>query len=638
MIQHTDVSTRIQPLSTALVNKIAAGEVIERPANVVKELLENAVDALAGRIEVDIEAGGSELIRVTDDGEGIHPDDLTLAVSSHATSKLREADDLFRVHTLGFRGEALASIAEVSRFRIRSRQPESLQGYELTVDAGQRSEPQPCGCPVGTSVEVRQLFLNTPVRRKFLKTQSTEFGHISEQFTRVALANPQLHLVLRHNDREVYELPASHGLHERLELFYGNQLADQLIEIEAEHDGCRLWGFVAPPGQSKASRKGQYLFLNGRWIQDRSLQHALGEAYRGLLMVGRYPQAFLFLEVPPDDVDVNVHPTKAEVRFRDAQQLYRLVLSTLRNRFLGLDFDSSLSMGSADTSKPNPIDPARQAAVQQELVAWATDELANWQPRQLDANEPTTGTDPSGAFAIEEAFGEDAEKPFASSVENRPPLTNDDAHPSVVHVETPESAVRPASGAAELRAMQVHDCYLVVETTEGVTLIDQHALHERILYERLRNRVLSRSVEVQRLLVPITVELSAREAALLVEHAEALRELGLQIDQFGGTTVALSGIPTLLHRASPEELVRAVVELLDEQGANTSRRDVIDSLLHMMSCKAAIKAGHRLQPEEISALLAQRDLVDDSHHCPHGRPTALTLSREALDRQFGRLG
>jgi DNA mismatch repair protein MutL len=652
MMLHTDVAPRIEPLSAGLINKIAAGEVIERPANVVKELLENAVDALASRIDVDIEAGGSELIRVTDDGEGIHPDDLVLAVSSHATSKLRDADDLFRVHTMGFRGEALASIAEVSRLRIRSRQPESLEGCELSVDAGERSAPRPCGCPVGTSVEVRELFLNTPVRRKFLKTQSTEFGHISEQFTRIALANPQLHLVLRHNEKLIHELPAAQGLRERLELFYGSTLTGQLIEVEAEHnfgDGsgdCRLWGFVAHPSQSKSSRKGQYLFLNGRCIQDRSLQHALGEAYRGLLMVGRYPQAFLFLEVPADQVDVNVHPTKAEVRFRDAQQLYRLLLSTLRNRFLGMDLDSPLSVGSPQARRPDPVDPQRQQQVQRELVAWAKDELANWQPRDVDQGEsPALQEDDRRSFPLtSDAGGDDgaaAEEPSTAAGPAVPEQAIPVARPAgsnIVHVETRDAADRPASGSAELRAMQIHDCYLVVETDDGVTVIDQHALHERILYERLRNRVLAGGVEVQRLLVPLTVELSAREAALLAEHEQLLRELGLPVEQFGGTTVAVSGLPTMLHRAAPEALLRGVVELLEEQGTNTSRRDMLDSLLHMMACKAAIKAGQRLKAEEITALLSQRDLVDDAHHCPHGRPTALTLSREALDRQFGRLG
>ncbi len=649
MTLHTDVSSRIQPLSASLVNKIAAGEVIERPANVVKELLENSVDALASRIEVDIEQGGSELIRLTDDGEGIHPDDLVLAVSSHATSKLRGAEDLFRVQTMGFRGEALASVAEVSRLRLRSRLAESLEGYELTVDAGERSEPRPCGCPVGTQIEVRQLFLNTPVRRKFLKTQATEFGHIGEQFTRVALAHPQLSMTLRHNGKTVYELPATFGLLERLEMFYGRQLAEQLIEIEAEHGGVRLWGYVAHPSQSKATRKSQYLFLNGRWIQDRSLQHALGEAYRGLLMVGRYPIAFLFLEVPAGDVDVNVHPTKSEVRFRDSQQLYRLVLSTLRNRFLGMDLDSVLDVNRGHAKPPAAVDPAYQQQVQQELVAWAKDELsgrvAEWrsdggaivESRELKDGELVSRPTDEPAAEVPPFVPFPSHSP-APSHDHSPTPSLAQSADGVVHVETPDAAERPASQAAELRAMQVHDCYLVVATGNGLTVVDQHALHERILYERLRNRVLAGDVEVQRLLVPVTVELSAREAALLEEHQELLGEIGLLVEPFGGTTVALKGLPSLMQRASPDELVRAVVDLLEERGANTSRRDVLDSLLHMMSCKAAIKAGQRLAAEEIHALLSQRHLVEDAHHCPHGRPTALTLSRDALDRQFGRLG
>ncbi|MCA9074319.1 MAG: DNA mismatch repair endonuclease MutL [Planctomycetaceae bacterium] len=644
MSVHTEASPRIQPLSASLINKIAAGEVIERPANVVKELLENSVDALATRIDVDIEQGGIELIRITDDGEGIHPDDLELAVSSHATSKLREADDLFRVNTMGFRGEALASIAEVSRLRLRSRQPDSLEGYELTVDAGEQSEPCPCGCPVGTQIEVRQLFLNTPVRRKFLKTQSTEFGHIAEQFTRVALAHPQLHMRLRHNGKSVYDLPATQGLAERLEMFYGRQLAEQLIEVNAEHDGARLWGYVAHPSQSKASRKGQYLFLNGRWIQDRSLQHALGEAYRGLLMVGRYPVAFLFIEMSPDEVDVNVHPTKSEVRFRDGQQLYRLMLSTLRNRFLGMDLDSQLNLGQRAAKPQAVVDPDRQQQVQRELVAWAKDELSGrvteWQSGKVAEGQ---GREESGIEGGELRETESGTLPSGQSVDIRDPFAtlphdHSDTRSNIVHVETSDSQHRPASEDVALRAMQMHDCYLVVATGDGLTVIDQHALHERIMYERLRTRVLAKNVEVQRMLVPITVEVSAREASLLDEHQELLTEIGVQIEQFGGTTVALTGLPTLLSRATPEELVRSVVDLLDEHGSNTSRRNLLDSLLHMMSCKAAIKAGQRLSAEEINALLAQRHLVDDAHHCPHGRPTALTLSRDELDRQFGRMG
>ena len=290
--------SRIQQLDARIVNKIAAGEVIERPASVVKELLENSVDALATRIDVEIEEGGSQRIRVVDNGEGIHPDDILLAVTAHATSKIQTAEDLFGVHTMGFRGEALASIAEVSRFVIRSRTADALAGTELIVDYGDVGTPQPAAAPSGTSFDISGLFNNTPVRRKFLKRPSTEFGHIAEQFTRVALAHPRLHMTLTHNDRDVFDLPPTARRIERLELFYGRDVTETLIWVEKEAGGCKLWGYVGHPSQTKSNRKGQYLFLNGRPISDRSLSHALTEAYRGLVMVGRQPIAFLFLEMP----------------------------------------------------------------------------------------------------------------------------------------------------------------------------------------------------------------------------------------------------------------------------------------------------------------------------------------------------
>ena len=339
--------SRIHALDALVVNKIAAGEVIERPASVVKELLENSVDALATRVDVEIGDGGSELIRVADDGEGIHPEDIGLAVTSHATSKITGADDLFRVRTMGFRGEALASIAAVSRLRLRSRRVDAELGNEISVEGGNLGPVQPCGCPVGTVIEVRNLLYNTPVRRKFLRAVATEFGHISEEFTRVALAHPKLTASLRHNQRSVYELPPTGQVLDRLKLFFGSDLADKLIWVESQTAEARIWGYVAHPSESRATRKGQYLFLNGRWIQDRSLQHALGEAYRGLLMTGRYPVVFLFLELAPELVDVNVHPTKAEVRFRDNQPLYRLLLSAIRTRFLSANLESTISVPKA---------------------------------------------------------------------------------------------------------------------------------------------------------------------------------------------------------------------------------------------------------------------------------------------------
>lgn len=668
MTVHTEVEPRIRQLPQGVVNKIAAGEVIERAASVVKELMENSVDALASRIDVEIEQGGAELIRIVDTGEGIHPDDIELSVSAHATSKLRDADDLFRVRTRGFRGEALASIAEVSKFRLRSRPAQQLTGMELEVDAGIIKEPRACGCPVGTQIEVRQLFLNTPVRRKFMKTPSTEFAHIAEQFTRIALACPNLHLTLKHNGRPIYELPATHSLLERLTLFHGSELGEKLIPIEASHGDARLWGYVAHPSASKGTRKGQYLFLNGRWIQDRSLQHALGEGYRGLLMTGRYPVAFLFLEVPPEQVDVNVHPTKSEVRFLDSSQLYRLMLSTLRTKFLGMDLNSRFRLAAPngqgeeeDTGAGGTLSEAarrqKQLDAQLQLKTWATQQIAGWQPRedvadlearmdQLNSQEPAVASLPVPQKEVSPrtsdviAPTDEPEDAAVTPGERLSPTESMGAgsYSPVVHVPTVEGATQPTSAGAELRAMQVHDCYLVVETGDGLTVIDQHALHERIMYEFLRKRVLAGTVEVQRLLMPIPIEMTAREAGLLLDQVDLLKELGLLIEDFGGNTVAVTGYPIMLRKADPAELLRAVVEQLESSGQQVTRRDLLDSLLHMMSCKSAIKAGQRLTPEEMSALLAQRHLVDDAHHCPHGRPTALMLSRQELDRQFGRLG
>jgi DNA mismatch repair protein MutL len=611
---------RIQKLSQAIVNKIAAGEVIERPASVVKELLENSVDALSTRIDVDIVAGGGELIRIVDDGEGIEPDDLLLAVTSHATSKLQSADDLFRVHTLGFRGEALASVAEVSRLKIRSRTAQFPDGAELTVDLGDVSPIRPCGCPVGTQIEVRNLFENTPVRRKFMKSVSTEFGRISEQFSRIALANPRLRMSLRHNEKTVFDLPASEEPLERLRLFYGKELADQLIRVDSEHNGVRLWGYIGHPDLSKSTRKSQYLFLNGRCIQDRSLQHALTEGYRGLLMVGRYPVAFLFLEVPADQVDVNVHPTKIEVRFRDGQQLFRQVLAMVRQKFRSMELDSRLSVvRAAETARLTngdwqPAPAARGAATltQTDFADWARNELATWAPDRPPRLSASTTT-------------------LAPSAETAPSTEFD--RPDPPPAPAPAGMVSPPA-----RAMQIHDCYLLVETEDGLTVIDQHALHERILFEQFRERVLAGAVESQRLLVPAAIELSVRDAATVLEKADLLASLGLGVEDFGQGTVLVDRYPAMLGKIDIEVFLHDLAERLEADHHQPGRRDLLEDLLSMMACKAAVKAGQRLNAEEIDSLLAQRHLVDDHHHCPHGRPTALKLSRQELDRQFGRLG
>ncbi|MGD0383065.1 MAG: DNA mismatch repair endonuclease MutL [Thermoguttaceae bacterium] len=633
----------IHLLSQSLINKIAAGEVIERPGSVVKELMENAVDAGATRIDVAVGQGGLEMIRVVDNGCGIASGELPLAVASHATSKLAHEDDLFHVGTLGFRGEALASIAEISRLVLRSRTADSEGGAELEIIGGKACDVMPCGCPVGTAVEVYNLFFNTPVRRKFLRTTQTEFGHVAEAFTRIALATPQVHFTLRHNDKQVFELAAADGPLERITRFFGRDLADALIWIEGTDGDVKLSGYVAHPSQSRSHNRMQYFFLNGRYIRDRSLQHALGEAYRGLLLTGRYPISFFTLHMPPELVDVNVHPTKLEVRFQDSPRLYSQLLSTLRSKFLTTDLNTRAHtpggepFGGEDPSGGH--DTARAEQMRQELVDWAKGKVAGW-----DAAEGA-GTEAAAQAAF---FGE-------SSAGERKPLglyALDPVHAAGIkplperHAGSPIAPEQISSGVpvseefskrASVTALQIHNRYLVTESDEGVMVIDQHALHERILYEQLRHRLNANAMETQNLLVPEPVDLSAAEAAAALENRDLLARLGMKIEPFGGETILVLGYPAMLANINPVELLRELLDRLVSGVKQPERRDLLDDLLHTIACKAAIKAGDRLKPEEISALLEQRHLVDDAHHCPHGRPAALVFTREELDRQFKRM-
>lgn len=659
----------IRRLEPSVVNKIAAGEVIERPASVVKELVENALDAGATRIDVSLEQGGVELIRVTDNGCGIPADQLAVAVESHATSKITSADDLFRVSTLGFRGEALPSIASVSRFLLRSRTPDEPGGAELEMVGGEPAQVVPCGCPVGTTVEVRHLFYNTPVRRKFLKTTATEMGHTSETLIRLALAHPHVHFTLRHNQREVHDLPPVSDWRERIEALFGREVADQLLWVESEQP-ARLCGYVGSPSLSRPNNRMQYLFLNGRYIRDRALGHALVEAYRGLLLQGRQPVCFLSLEVAPDEVDVNVHPTKLEVRFSDGGRLYSQLLGTLRTRFLSTDLTSQWQpkpdLPGASTRVGDPqaaaFDPSKAAEVRADFVAWAKGQLgdspsgstanssagsatgasADAGPLQLHAVTrqselymPWDGSPEPSTLADEEELPGDADETVWDAAS--PSRPSAEAAAGVPTTTPGASEYRPTVPAYSRRmaAVQMHNRYLVVETEEGMLVIDQHALHERILYEQLKEKVLQGSLEKQQLLVPEPVDLSPSEKAAVLEQRDVLAKLGVDVEPFGGDTVLVSSYPAMLRKARPAEVLMGVLESLTS-GRPLAARDLVDELLHMMSCKAAVKAGDPLTPEEIDALLEQRHLATDAHHCPHGRPTALVLTKAELDRQFMR--
>ncbi|HEX3727751.1 MAG TPA: DNA mismatch repair endonuclease MutL, partial [Pirellulales bacterium] len=583
------------------------------------------------RVDVSVEQGGLELIRVSDDGSGIPADELPLAVASHATSKIRNADDLFRVRTLGFRGEALASIAEISRLVLRSRTDESVGGAQLEITGGESLGVSPCAAPIGTTVEVRQLFYNTPVRRKFQRSTQTEMGHVAEAFIRLALANPHVHCTLRHNGRIVYDLPLADDWRSRIAAFFGDDLAADLIAVSSSEEGVYVAGHVASPTHSRANARLQYLFLNGRAIRDRSLQHALGEAYRGLLLTGRYPIAFLRIEMPSDQVDVNVHPTKLEVRFQESGRLYSQLLGTLRSKFLSTDLTARLQSNLAEEAAA-AIDPARADQMRRDLVDWAKGQL------QVEAALVPLPADSQLRF---DAAMHAARAPLElNTLERRwqgVGTDDDESLPDAGEVLSFDpNQPREFSGQWRPAALQLHNRYLITESDDGMVVIDQHALHERILYEQLREKVLSGSVESQALLVPEPVDLAPAERAVLAEAGEVLEKLGIAVAPFGGDTVLVSSYPAMLANFRPGEVLRDLIGRLLDGRKSLDRRDLVDSLLHMIACKAAIKAGDRLTGEEMGVLLEQRHLVQDTHHCPHGRPSALFFSREELDKQFKR--
>lgn len=599
---------RIEKLPQSVVNRIAAGEVVERPASVVKELLENALDSGPTRIDVELEQGGIALVRIVDDGCGIPPAELPLAVAAHATSKLRTAEDLDQIGTLGFRGEALASIGEVSRLTLRSRQ-RGAAGNAITVDGGREGEVVPDGCAVGTTVEVRQLFGNVPARRAFLRAAQTEWSHASEAFVRTALAHPGVAFSLSHQasaegkPRRPHDLPAAADWRERIAGVFGHTLADRLLEIEADDGEIAVSGFVGRPEDDMASGRLQHLFVAGRPFRDRAILHAVQEAYRGLLLTGRQPIAFLRFDLPPDAVDVNVHPAKMEVRFREPARLYRLVLSALRSRFLAGGTGTRLvppSVASPPSSQ-RPPEPASTPS----FPAWSLPAPSD--PAALPEQRPTE----TAAVTVAGPAAWELDEPT---------------------VETPTPLV-----ASPQRAVQMHDRYIVVESGEGIEVIDQHALHERVLYERLKASVASGGLEVQRLLVPERVDLPPAELEIIQEHTAALGQAGMRIEHFGGQTVIVTSKPALAGNTPAREIVREVLDrLAAAASAGGSPALLIDEVLHGMACKAAIKAGDRLSQAEVDSLVSDRRLVPESHHCPHGRPTSLTLSRRDLDRQFRR--
>ncbi len=624
----------IRALPALLVNQIAAGEVIERPASVLKELVENSLDAGASRVRVDLEAGGVELLRVTDDGCGVPADELPLALHPHATSKLRDAEDLDRISTLGFRGEALASIASVSRLTMRSRPHGAATAHGLRVEGGHVTQGvQPAAGPVGTCVEVRQLFFNTPARRKFLRTEATERGRCMDWLSDLAMAHPAVGFTLTADGRTLLDLPAGQSPRARAVALLGEELDGELLEVHADHlddtRGLAMWGLIGKPAIARPTNKHQHTFLNGRVIRDKTVQHALKEAYRGLLDHTRHPTAVLMLEMTPAAVDVNVHPAKLEVRFRDGSAVHSAVLRAVREALRAADLTADFLAPPGAPPAFGPGDTGRDPAAFARRVQDVREEAA----RAAAA---------ASALRAEEGAG--------------PPRL---PFPPVAQVR---AAVAPAGAEADglggvgraARFVQVHDSYIVAEDEQGLVIIDQHALHERVMFETLLARVRASGadgLERQRLLTPELAEATAGQVMLLEGVRPLLARLGVDAAAFGPRTVAVHAGPTLLAERGVG-LAAFVVEVLAKvergeirvedaaEGAGGARTNADESALHavldMMACKSAVKAGDRLSDGEIAELLSLRERVERSAACPHGRPTSVRVGLSQLERLFHR--
>jgi len=573
----------IRLLPDEVASQIAAGEVVERPASVVKELLENALDAGATQVEITVEKAGRGVVELADNGLGIPAGELALSVARHATSKLAQAEDLFHIQTLGFRGEALASIGSVSHLTLVSRQAQDQVGMRLRVEAGKASAPEPTAAPTGTVVRVEELFFNVPARLKFLKQDITERQQIDALVTRYAMAYPQVRLRLVHDGRTALQTSGNGNRREVLAALYGVEAARQMLEVNALEEDLRLTGFTSPLSLTRSNRKEITLFVNGRWVQDLRVTTALIQAYHTLLMVGRYPMAVLFLELPPEEVDVNVHPAKAEVRFRNTERIFSFVQRAVRRALMAYSPVPGLETTSLWRAEPvqRVIDPA-----------W---EMAAQAAQEMPADAGLAGA-------------------------------------------APLQAVIPQAGTLPLLRLvgQVGATYLVAEGPDGLYLIDQHAAHERVLFERFRNQAQGQVVS-QALLEPVAMQTAPAGAALLAEQLPLLERLGFKVESFGPNTFLIRALPAVIAGSDPRLALRALIEDFEED--ETPLQAELDARLTARICKrVAVKGGQTLSPEEQRALLLDLEKCQSPRTCPHGRPTMIHLSTDLLERQFGRRG
>jgi len=581
--------TTIRVLPDLLVSQIAAGEVVERPASALKELLENSLDAGARHIAVQLAAGGVAQLRVTDDGGGIEQGELVLALTRHATSKIATLDDLERVASLGFRGEALASLAAVSRLTLTSRTPGARHAWTVSATGGDVSPPAPASLAAGTVVEMRDLYFNTPARRKFLRTEATEFGHCDEAFRRIALSRPDVGFTLQHNGRVIHHLKPQPAA-ARAAALLGDDFAAAAIEVAADAGALRLTGFAGVPAYARAARDAQYFFVNGRHVRDRLVAHALRQAYEDVLHHDRHPAYVLFLELDPAAVDVNVHPTKIEVRFRDSRAMHQFLFHALHRALAGAT--AGAATGTPAAAPAQPAVPAYPYRPQQAPMPLGTAEKTALYDALFGA---APGAVPATASAL------------------------------------PAAGEAPPLGFA---LAQLAGVYILAQNDRGLVVVDMHAAHERIMYEKLKQGLDDRALAVQPLLIPATFHADRLDVATVEDQGAVLHELGFDIAGLGPTTLAVRAVPALLGQADAAQLARDVLREIREYGASRVLTERRNELLATMACHAAVRANRRLTVAEMDALLREMEATERSGQCNHGRPTWFQLTMADLDRLF----
>ena len=598
---------RIRVLSEELANQIAAGEVVERPASVVKELLENSIDAGATLIRIDIEGGGKKKIRIMDNGMGMLPEECRIAFSRHATSKISDFSDLETIHSLGFRGEALPSIASVAKVRCTSARSENQGGKLIVVEGGNLIEEKDFACPQGTTIEVAQLFYVTPARSKFLKGDSTEFSHITQVVTQQALAYPSIQFQLTHNGREVIQTLPTDQIHYRIAELFGTDLAKSLVQVKSSSGDYRLKGYVSNPVYTRSNRSAQYCFVNGRFVRDKVILHGTQQGYNHLLPKGQHPALFLYLTMNPKLLDVNVHPSKAEVRFAFQQDVHQFISRSIREA-LERNLQTQIEGAQPDYDDISINASSEKSINRPKLSSWLS------KPEVISPSQEEKLSEALRKMSVSHEL-----RSFTTSPTwfDKPPI--------------------PVSNLiySEFEPLgQLDSSFIIMQGKKGLLVIDQHVAHERILYERFRESAKEKKIEVQNLLFPLTVEFSPAETELLIFHLDRLKQLGLELETFGKNEFLLRTVPAILKNIDNEKLLRDTIELLPKDGDENILHEKYEDVLIMMSCRNAIKVNHPLNLDQIRKLISDLEQTSMPFTCPHGRPISLLFGMDDILKKF----